>query len=648
MENIQAARSEPEATAAVESAPGAPQSVLTLLRTPLLEAIEKPIPGPEPCGKDVSYDDDFLRIKGEIDKMESVTVKIDQEKALEDARQLKSLTAKQLREQDSQRAKGQGTETKSITSTPAGADFSLIVEKASSILIQKSKDLRVASYLCLALWRRDGFQGLGQGLAAVLILVRSFWEGMFPGKARIIGRKNTLDFLTQRLSDNLRDVGVRTEDQKHLEIIQAVAEELKTELNTRMPDGPPSFAGVSSALEQCLRRVPKQQLPTMPGPAAAQQAGIQGAAAPAGGAVEAMHLRSQQDAVDLIKRISSFLRGTDAKTPLPYRLVRCMRWDSIQGEPPNENGKTKMEPPAQQRRAYLTGLHESGQWEKLLEESESSFLQSPFHFWLDQQRLTVSAMDALQGFERARKGILLELAMLIRRIPRLPNLLFADGTQFASPATHEWIQDVVLPELGLAESKSGVVRTSDDDRELAEKFDEAKRILAAGDLAGALSLLNNASSKDASSKSGFRRRLHMAGLCMRANQSGLARPILEELDQEIEKSSLDQWEPALALEVWRDLHRCYESLTSGPQGVAKQSFRENADRVFSKICRVDVAQALALTGVLPAGRRTAEVLRKKSADTAERKKESASGAEGSADQSGEKGENGLAPQETKQ
>jgi len=119
------------------------------------------------------------------------------------------MTSKQLREMDSQRAKGQGTESKSITSSPTGVDFSFIIDKASDVLTQKSKDLRVASYLCLALWRRDGFQGLEQGLAAVLILVRTFWEGMFPAKARIVARKNTIDFLTQRLSDGLREAGLR-------------------------------------------------------------------------------------------------------------------------------------------------------------------------------------------------------------------------------------------------------------------------------------------------------------------------------------------------------------------------------------------------------------------------------------------------------
>jgi len=37
----------------------------------------------------VTYDDDFLKVKGEIDKLETVSAKIDQEKALDDARQLK-------------------------------------------------------------------------------------------------------------------------------------------------------------------------------------------------------------------------------------------------------------------------------------------------------------------------------------------------------------------------------------------------------------------------------------------------------------------------------------------------------------------------------------------------------------------------------
>jgi type VI secretion system protein VasJ len=606
MEETQAVETSTPTAEMVDANTPPKQSILISLTTPLLESVSKPIPGPDPCGRDVSYDDDFLRIKNEIDKMETVGAKIDQEKALEDARQLKSLTARQLRDQDAERAKGTGVESKSAASTPMVADFSIIVDKATVILTQKSKDLRVACYLCLALWRRDGFSGLREGLAAVTILVRTFWEGMYPAKARVVARKNTIDFLTIRLSDSIPNVDIGEEDGEALGDIRSVLDELKTEFETNMPEEPPSLAGLANAVEQCKGRIPKPQLAATPSLVALEPLGQEGATVGEEMAIEVTTVRTQQDAVDLIKRAASFLRGGAAKVPQPYRLVRCMRWDVLLAEPPNEQGKTKVEAPPQQRRAYLSGLQQSGQWEKLVNEAELSFTQSSFHFWLDLQRLAVSAMDALPGYESARGGVLQELGLLVRRLPRLPTLLFSDGTQYANAATQDWIQEVVLRELLPAGSLPAATTTDDDDRELVEHLNEARKLLALGDLVGALSLLSQGAVKGGSPKSVFRRRFHMAGLCMRGNQPTLARPILEELDEEIQRFSLDRWEPAQALEVWRDLHRCYESLASGPPSPAKEPMRENADRIFAKICRLDVTQALALTGALLTTRRAAE------------------------------------------
>jgi len=89
----------------------------------------------------------------------------------------------------------------------------------------------------------------------------------------------------------------------------------------------------------------------------------------------------------------------------------------------------------------------------------------------------------------------------------------------------------------------------------------------------------------------------MATLCLRANQPALARPILEGLQQEIDRYALETWEPVLALEVWQNLHKCYESLAAGPPGPARQAYLEGTQRVFEKICRVDVRHALAMSGV---------------------------------------------------
>jgi len=54
------------------------------------------------------------------------------------------------------------------------------VEKQCVELFSKSKDLRVLTYLAVALLRRQGYPGLCDGLALLRYTVEDFWDGVYP------------------------------------------------------------------------------------------------------------------------------------------------------------------------------------------------------------------------------------------------------------------------------------------------------------------------------------------------------------------------------------------------------------------------------------------------------------------------------------
>ena len=114
---------------AVQEAPTTEQVQETnkVALSPLVEAVRRPIPGEKPCGVDVTYNDDFLKLKAEIDKIGTVSAKVDQEKAVADAKQLKGLTGKQLREQDKLREKGDASESKGFVSEAGGFNYYMII-----------------------------------------------------------------------------------------------------------------------------------------------------------------------------------------------------------------------------------------------------------------------------------------------------------------------------------------------------------------------------------------------------------------------------------------------------------------------------------------------------------------------------------------
>lgn len=575
--------------------------------SPFLEAVRRPIPGDNPCGKDVSYDDDYLAIKAEIDKLGTVSARVDQERAAE-LRQMMDATRGTLKKADRAEAEKQLEQRGSVVQQAGGADYQLIKDRATRILSEKSKDIRVASYLCYALWQKELFSGLTEGLSAIDILVCEFWDGLYPPKTRPGARKAAVEFLTSKLGESVEYSQVKADDREPLERAKGVLDGLQKHFTEKMPENPPSLLGLAQAVEKCLNKVPRPAPPVTPlapgsAPSAAQAAEAGSAAPPAIG-----ELRTSQDAVDLVKKAAKFMRDQNRKNPSPYRLVRSLRWDALAALPPNESGKTKFEAPAAQRRNFLSGLRDAGDWNKLLDECELSFGNPGFHFWLDMQRLTVAALDALGGdFLGVRTAVLSELAILLQRVPKLSSLMFSDGTRFADPATSDWIEETVMPVLGAAESGGAVPGVRFGDGELDTQFVEAKKVLDSGDLAGAIALLQAGANNDNSRKSAFRRKLAMATLCMRGNQPSIARPLLEDLYEDIDKFSIDEWEPALTLEVWTNLHKCYGSLAAGPSGPGKVTMQQLADKVFEKICRLDVGYALASTGAKPKTKRPARL-----------------------------------------
>jgi type VI secretion system protein VasJ len=305
--------------------------------------------------------------------------------------------------------------------------------------------------------------------------------------------------------------------------------------------------------------------------------------------------QSAAQAAEMIVRAVAWMRQAEPRRPAAYRLARSLRWDALAGEPPNQQHKTAIEAPPAARRDYLVGLHARGEWADLLREAEGSFCQPPFHFWLDLQRLVVAALEHLGSeYAPARDAVVRELQLVIARLPGLPALLFADRTRFADAATASWLEEVAKPHGAFTPNVRDAAATSRPTVALATRFAEPRKRFNDGDLAGALALLQRGAADDASQHDRFLRRLYSATLCLEGGQLSVARALLEELEEDIDKHHLDRWDPPLALDVWTRLYACYSAQAGrAGRGGDLQQIGRDMQRVFARICRVDTARALA-------------------------------------------------------
>lgn len=524
--------------------------------SPLLEEVLGSITDANPVGEDISYDDDFLALKDEVDQLSSVS--------------------------------------------PEGVDFNRIVETCRIILSRKAKDLRVATYMAMALSRVDGYSGVLEGLLVQKLLVERYWEPMYPPVRRMRARQNALQFAAERLSDLMPSLTPRADDGESIERSLEAVKELQAFTTEKMEDQAPILSGLKRALEDAQRKLPRKSAEKVPEPQDGQDGAPDRTAPPVSESAGSPHgpsaapataaaVQTESEALEQVLGLAGFLREQSPFDPVCYRLARIVRWDPVGTEPTNQSGKTLFHDPPPHRLTYLNTLLDDQDWKTLLEVAESAFREAPYHFWLDLQRFVVSALEGLgDEYEQAKESVLLETALLIRRVGSLPRLTFTGGTPFADSKTKFWLDDVVAPILISGHDSS---RSAVDDKELEEQFEAASRLAAGGKLGEAMGVLQNGMQQDGARRGRFLRRFNMAQICMQADKPSIACPILENLETEIESFNLDEWEPELALEVWSRLHQCYDLLRSD-ESVAQDRLQKSAERVFARICQVDPARAL--------------------------------------------------------
>ncbi len=116
---------------------------------------------------------------------------------------------------------------------------------------------------------------------------------------------------------------------------------------------------------------------------------------------------------------------------------------------------------------------------------------------------------------------------------------------------------------------------------------EAERLARSGKTDEALREMTRLAAAEGSGRARFQRKLMLAEICLSSRRDGLAKVILEELAEMIEKHQLEMWETTEVIGgVWTRLYGCYKNEKAGTAD------GEKAASLFLKLCRLDPWQAL--------------------------------------------------------
>jgi len=361
----------------------------------------------------------------------------------------------------------------------------------------------------------------------------------------------------------------------------------------------PSFIKLREVLEEEQRVVGQllaKKLEQDPDPVEAAPAVVDAAGAALGGATDGPRVWSAEpvdrnDAASRVISAARFLRRTEALSPASYLMLRALRWGELRAAGSNPDPKL-LEAPTTQIRTQLRGLMLDSAWDQLLEAAETVMGTSVGRGWLDLQRYTLTACQALgEDYALVASAIRGELRALLGAIPSLPSMALMDDMPTATGTTLQWLRDEKIiggeedgADDAIAVTSPALVSTEARDREGRAGVERAAAEVRAGRPEKAIELLMRALDREKTRRGRFLRQAELARVMVDAGFVQVAQPILQELMADIEAHKLDEWEAGeLVARPMVLMYRCLEKLDGD------SSTRQD---LYTRIARLDPLQAI--------------------------------------------------------
>jgi type VI secretion system protein ImpA len=192
----------------------------------------------------------------------------------------------------------------------------------------------------------------------------------------------------------------------------------------------------------------------------------------------------------------------------------------------------------------------------------------------------------------ACRTVLSEMKQAITDILDKKRLAEPDPTEaqsVAPPIGKDPGQGPDAPDSAALRFPHSLASLSGSEGQLGNAWLGAEVLIRSGQVEKGLAEMTRLAASETNGRNRFQRKLLLAEVCLDSKRERLARSILEELAEQIDKFQLEFWESSeLIGSVWTKLHRLYQ-----PGGEAPDPDRAN--KLYERLCRLDPWQALGCT-----------------------------------------------------
>jgi type VI secretion system protein VasJ len=551
----------------------------------ILKLASEPVDADLPGGRDVQYGDEFSALSEELVKAEGIDVK--------------------------------------------PVDWSRVRELGECILREQSKDLRVAGYLCVALFHLEGFTGLAAGVKLLRDLVEAdYWQDLYPQrkKRQNKARAAAFDWVIKKLERPLFEIDIQDADavavietslafagldralsdrlgddlpanwfelrnvisrlKMNAEHLRAATQQNVQKAQAEQPQG----KAQSSAKEPANKEQPVKESSSSPRPS--PPASDIAAADILKEAVEST-LQTVTSAADIervltangksVEKLCELLRQQRLTDPRPYFLLRTSKWMALDKLPPNGVAPSI---PSAERLKYLAVQEQSENYEVLIQECEKSFAAGAL-FNLGLHRMVAKALLAI-GAPEASHQVRICVAQLLERFPSYTGQTFANEMGFVDASTQAWIDTEVLAAQPGAATLEAVGSAGEPWLDAAKA---ARKQLGPGRFEAGIALFSSAIAGTINERDRCFWQLEQARFCLEASHPDIALPQLTYLYEKIKLRQLQRWEPALNLAIIKLLIACHGQRQAKQPNTEQQ--QQQIEALRTQLCLLDPLAALA-------------------------------------------------------
>lgn len=473
-------------------------------------------------------------------------------------------------------------------------DYSLIEERSLLILKTKCKDIRVFLYLALCYLKNRNWEHFTDVFCALEQLGNKNFESLFPVRPK--GKELALKWLDEsRFADTLEGVVVSADAHEHIKRLVDSLQRFKILLEKKFPDNTPFPSKLFAAVLKWEKATePKKEVKPVISENVVQQA-VESTTISSSSPLQTTGVYHQStdalkpltisDTFDTIRKCSLHLITSEPDKAVGYRLLRAVRWAAIYALPVADNSITKIEPPVQLQTTYLQSLLDKGEYKTALLNSEKSFSSGTTIYLFDLQRISATAAGFLgRSYDAVREAIILEMAIFLKRFPKITELSFVDETPFCSFETLQWIEKEVMPTFSTKEVLSQIQENGDS---LLKEKQDAFALIASNQVDAAIDFLTEKIKQSGVEQDNFKRRLYIASCMLNARRADIALHILESLYDKANSFNLSVWDPSLFAEVLNLLLSAYESVSKGLQGAALDLVLDKKTQIVKKLSYID-------------------------------------------------------------